>query len=151
MFLFSLLIKPDIILIDHGHFQYNSLILGLILSAFYCLLNRNYYQCCVYFTIALHSKQMAFYYALAFFSGLIGKTMADYKSNKVKIMGQLLKYGMIVLLVSFIIWFPFIVTESAHLVVEAIFPVHRGLYQLKVQNFWCISDVVMKWQEHFSK
>lgn len=32
------LFKPDVILIDHGHFQYNSLILGLILLSFYFLL-----------------------------------------------------------------------------------------------------------------
>lgn len=38
LFLLLLLLKPDVILIDHGHFQYNSLILGLILMAFYCLL-----------------------------------------------------------------------------------------------------------------
>lgn len=28
---------------------------------------------------------------------------------------------------------------------------HRGLYQLKVPNFWCISDVLMKWQTWLSK
>jgi alpha-1,3-glucosyltransferase len=38
IFLLAILIKPDIILIDHGHFQYNSLILGLILLGFYFLL-----------------------------------------------------------------------------------------------------------------
>jgi len=36
--LLTILVKPDIILIDHGHFQYNSLILGLILLGFYFLL-----------------------------------------------------------------------------------------------------------------
>ena len=41
--LLMLLLKPDVILIDHGHFQYNSLILGLILMAFYCLLTKKYY------------------------------------------------------------------------------------------------------------
>ncbi len=113
LILLSLLIKPDIILIDHGHFQYNSLILGLILSAFYCLLNRNYYICCVLFTIAIHSKQMAVYYALAFFAGLIGKVFNDYRMNNVKIIGEILKFGVIVISVSLIIWLPFIITGSA--------------------------------------
>lgn len=31
------------------------------------------------------------------------------------------------------------------------FPVHRGLYQLKVGNFWCITEVLMKWQARFSQ
>jgi hypothetical protein len=29
--------------------------------------------------------------------------------------------------------------------------VHRGLYQLKVPNFWCISDILFKWESLFSK
>ncbi len=111
--LLSLLIKPDIILVDHGHFQYNSLILGLILSAFYCLLNKNYYICCLLFTIAIHSKQMAVYYALAFFAGLIGKVINDYRMNHLKIIGEILKFAIIVITVSLIIWLPFIITGSA--------------------------------------
>jgi alpha-1,3-glucosyltransferase len=141
----SLLLKPDLIAIDHGHFQYNSLIIGLILGAFYCLLNRNYYICCVLFTIAVHSKQMAVYYALAFLAGLIGRVLTDYKTDKIRILKEIIIFAFIVLTVSLIIWLPFILTGSAHYVLEAIFPVHRGLYQLKVQNFWCISDVFMNW------
>lgn len=111
-----ILIKPDIILIDHGHFQYNSLILGLILFGFYFLLEKRYYLSCIAFSIALHAKQMAFYYAFAFLSGLIGSTYMKYKSNKVKVIGELLKYGVIVILVSLIIWLPWILTNTAHLV-----------------------------------
>ncbi len=65
--------KPDLILIDHGHFQYNSLIIGLILGGFHCILTGHYYMCCLLFTIAIHSKQMAVYYALAFLAALVGK------------------------------------------------------------------------------
>ena len=79
------LLKPDLILIDHGHFQYNSLILGLILSAFYLLLNGNYYSCCLFFTIAIGSKQMAFYFSLAFFAALVGVTLRDYRQRTAKI------------------------------------------------------------------
>jgi alpha-1,3-glucosyltransferase len=141
----SLLLKPDLIAIDHGHFQYNCLIVGLILGAFYCLLSRNYYICCVLFTVALHSKQMAVYYALAFLAGLLGRVISEYKGDKLRIAKEIILFGIIVITVSLIIWLPFILTGSAHHVLEAIFPVHRGLYQLKVQNFWCISDVFMNW------
>lgn len=139
------MLKPDIILIDHGHFQYNSLILGLILGAFYCLLTKKYYSCCVLFTIAIHSKQMAVYYALAFFAALIGSLRRDFKGNNTKIFIEIFKFGIIVITLSILIWLPFILTNSANYVVSAIFPIHRGLYQLKVQNFWCISDVIFKW------
>lgn len=72
IFILVFLFKPDVILIDHGHFQYNSLILGLILLSFYCILNKKYYLACLMYTIAIHSKQMAVYYSLAFFTALIG-------------------------------------------------------------------------------
>ena len=42
IFLLILLIKPDAIFIDHGHFQYNDLVIGLILLSFYCLLTERY-------------------------------------------------------------------------------------------------------------
>lgn len=77
--LFIVLIRPDIILIDHGHFQYNSLPTGLISGAFYCLLNSHYYACCFLFTMAIHTKQMSVYYALAFLAGLIGQTYKQYR------------------------------------------------------------------------
>ncbi len=85
MALFFVLIKPDAILIDHGHFQYNSLILGLILYAFYFLINGQFYLCCIFYTISIHAKQMAVYYSLAFFAGLIGVTLRKYRFNRKKV------------------------------------------------------------------
>jgi hypothetical protein len=130
------LLKPDNIIIDHGHFQYNSLILGLILMSIYCLLNQKYYICCILYTIAIHSKQMSIYYSLAFFSALIGLTIKDCKyynnlnynesssstsinNNKRNriILFELVKYGVIVIVLSVIIWIPFILSNSSHLVV----------------------------------
>jgi hypothetical protein len=60
---------------------------------------------------------MSFYYAFAFFAGLIGSTWTNYKTNKVKIIGELLKYGVIVLSLSLLIWLPWILTGTAHLVI----------------------------------
>ena len=75
LFLASLAIvifKPDQILIDHGHFQYNSLMLGLIVLAFYCMITDRTYLCCIVFTLAINCKLMSVYYSLAFFAALIG-------------------------------------------------------------------------------
>ena len=140
------LFKPDAILIDHGHFQYNSLILGLILLSFYFLLQKKYTLVCICYTITIHSKQMAVYYSLAFFAALIGLTIQEHKHNRTKLLIQILKFGLIVLIVSLLVWFPWINSlDSLSSLVSAIFPVHRGLYQLKVPNFWCISDILFKW------
>ena len=146
LLLLLFLIKPDAILIDHGHFQYNSLILGLILLSFYCMLNQQYYLTCLLFTITIHSKQMAVYYSLAFLSALIGLTYQQLKYDRAKFMSELLKYATIVVVVSIAIWAPWMGSlENLKEVLTAIFPVHRGLYQLKVGNFWCITDTVLEW------
>ena len=104
--LLLVLLKPDSILIDHGHFQYNSLILGLILWAFYCLLKEKYYLTCLLYTVAIHSKQMAVYYSLAFLAGLIGVTYQRYRHNRSEMLVELVKYGVIVVTVSMVIWAP---------------------------------------------
>ena len=108
IFLLVVLIKPDAILIDHGHFQYNSLILGLILMSFYCILNKNWYIACFLYTFALHSKQMATYYSLAFFAALIGVTYNSYRYSKPRVITEIIKYGTIVIVVSLLIWLPWL-------------------------------------------
>lgn len=89
---------------------------------------------------------MAVYYALAFFSILVGLAIRSSNYSKRKIAVDLLLFALIVLTVSLIIWAPWIgnLTDLSS-VVTAIFPIHRGLYQLKVPNFWCISDIIFKW------
>jgi alpha-1,3-glucosyltransferase len=108
LFLLVLLIKPDVILIDHGHFQYNSLILGLIALAFYYLLTGRYYLCCLLYTIAIHAKQMAVYYSLAFLAALIGLTVQDNIFRKKYIIIEITKYACIVIAVSLLIWMPWL-------------------------------------------
>lgn len=51
---------------------------------------------------------MAVYYSLAFFAALIGLTIQEHKHNQTKLLIQLLKFGLIVLIVSLLIWFPWI-------------------------------------------
>lgn len=95
---------------------------------------------------------MSVYYSLAFLSALIGLTYQQLKYNKVKVVVELVKYGMIVLLTSLLIWLPWFGTvDNLNSVLTAIFPVHRGLYQLKVGNFWCITDTILMWEKHFTK
>lgn len=108
LLLVTLLIKPDVLLIDHGHFQYNSLILGLTLLAFHCLLNKKYYLVCLLYTVAVHAKQMATYYSLGFLAALLGLTIREYRHNRTKLMVELGKYGLIVVGVSLAIWAPWI-------------------------------------------
>lgn len=67
-------------------------------------------------------------------------------------MGECIYYGVIVVGTTGLLWLPWLGSmDSLKSVLSAIFPIHRGLYQLKVPNFWCISDVIMKWQNWLSK
>lgn len=74
-----LLLLPPFILIDHGHFQYNCVMLGLVLAAYVALINDQRELTCLLFTLALSTKQMALYYALGFFAILLGKALVRSK------------------------------------------------------------------------
>ncbi|KAI9883712.1 MAG: hypothetical protein M1823_004516 [Watsoniomyces obsoletus] len=70
--LVAILMQPSIILIDHGHFQYNTVMLGLMLAALSSFCMERWLWCCVFFVGALGFKQMALYYAPAMFAALLG-------------------------------------------------------------------------------
>jgi ALG6, ALG8 glycosyltransferase family len=61
------LIQPAILWIDHGHFQYNTVALGLSIAAFASMVQGPVFESCVwggfYFVLALNFKQMTLYYA----------------------------------------------------------------------------------------
>lgn len=148
---FLTLIKPDQILIDHGHFQYNSLMLGLILLSLYCMLTDRKHLCCFLFTLAINCKLMSVYFCLGFFAALIGLSYKRHQGQGGKIVWDCFQYAVVVCGTCAILWMPWVSAGRFGDVLTAIFPVHRGLYQLKVPNFWCISDIVLKWQSWLSK
>ncbi|SZF05720.1 unnamed protein product [Blumeria hordei] len=68
----AILLQPGLILIDHVHFQYNTVMLGLVLACMSSILARRLLWGCVFFVLALAFKQMALYYAPAIFAYLLG-------------------------------------------------------------------------------
>lgn len=70
--LVAILMQPSTILIDHAHFQYNTVMLGFVLASMSSLFSDRYMWACVFFVAALCFKQMALYYAPAMFAYLIG-------------------------------------------------------------------------------
>jgi alpha-1,3-glucosyltransferase len=69
----ALLLQPALIFVDHGHFQYNSVMLGFSLAAMTCLLRGHDLTACVCFVAALGFKQMALFYAPAIAAYLAGR------------------------------------------------------------------------------
>ena len=68
----AILMQPATILIDHAHFQYNTVMLGFMVASMSTLLSDRYQWACVFFVFALCFKQMALYYAPSVFAYLVG-------------------------------------------------------------------------------
>ncbi len=68
----AILLQPGLILIDHGHFQYNAVMLGFMLASLSSFYMERWLWCCVFFVAAIGYKQMALYYAPAIFASLLG-------------------------------------------------------------------------------
>jgi alpha-1,3-glucosyltransferase len=66
------LFYPLLVLIDHGHFQYNSISLGLALLAFvWATHEKSILVSTVFFCLALNYKQMELYHAVPIFVYLL--------------------------------------------------------------------------------
>src|SRR3569833_182428 len=70
--LVAILMQPATILIDHVHFQYNTVMLGFVLASMSSMLAERYLWASVFFVGALGFKQMALYYAFSVFAFLLG-------------------------------------------------------------------------------
>lgn len=70
--LLAILMQPATILVDHGHFQYNTVMLGLAVAALECLLAGRALWASIFFVAALGYKQMALYYAPVVFAYMLG-------------------------------------------------------------------------------
>ena len=73
--LVAILMQPGTILIDHVHFQYNTVMLGFVIASMSSMLAGRYLWASVFFVLALGFKQMALYYAFSVFSYLLGSCL----------------------------------------------------------------------------
>ncbi|KAM7265390.1 hypothetical protein ACFE04_003073 [Oxalis oulophora] len=141
-----IVLSPCLMLIDHGHFQYNCISLGLTLAAVAAVLSQKDIFASVLFVCALNHKQMSAYYAPAFFSHLLGKCLK--RKNPVF---EVLKLGVAVLGTFAILWWPYLHSADAISgVLSRLAPFERGIYEDYVANFWCTSSVLIKWKKLFT-
>ena len=136
-----ILSQPALVLIDHGHFQYNSVSLGLALWGIVAVI-KDWDVCgSIAFCLALNYKQMELYHSLPFFFYLLGK--ARKKANPFL---AVTKLGLAVSLTFCVCWIPFVCNGSEGIisVIARIFPVNRGIYEDKVASFWCSLSAAIK-------
>ncbi|TXG70108.1 hypothetical protein EZV62_005043 [Acer yangbiense] len=103
-----LLLSPCLILIDHGHFQYNCISLGLTVGAVAAILSQKELVASVLFTLALNHKQMSAYFAPAFLSHLLGKCLR--RKNPLL---EVSKLGLVVIGTFAVIWWPYLHSSDA--------------------------------------
>src|SRR3569833_80796 len=84
--LVAILMQPATILIDHVHFQYNTVMLGFVLASMSSMLAERYLWASVFFVGALGFKQMALYFAFSVFAFLLGNCVLP-RPNVGRILG----------------------------------------------------------------
>lgn len=89
----AILMQPATILVDHAHFQYNTVMLGLVLASMSSLLAGRVLWASVFFVAALGFKQMALYYAPTIFAYLLGVCLLP-KVNLPRLFGIALITGL---------------------------------------------------------
>ncbi|KIM66625.1 glycosyltransferase family 57 protein [Scleroderma citrinum Foug A] len=147
-----LLFQPALLLTDFGHFQYNSVMLGLTLLALDSFAAGLDVVGAVCFVLSLNFKQMSLYYAPAIGSYLLGKCLF---LGPVKGTQLFIRLAAITLF-SFVILFspflpPFSSFSTFFAAISRIFPFARGLFEDKVANFWCFTNItVLKWKRVFA-
>lgn len=149
--IFLLLFQPGLILIDHGHFQYNCVSLGLTLWGIVGIILNYDVLGSVAFTLALNYKQMELYHALPFFFYLLGKALQhSWQTTILKVV----KLGITVLGTFLVCWSLLLFAgglSSAFDVFHRMFPFNRGLYEDKVANFWCSVSILLKVKQILSQ
>lgn len=73
----AILMQPATLLIDHGHFQYNTVMLGLVVASLASIFAGNLLWSSVFFVAALGFKQMALYYSPIMFAFLLGSCLSS--------------------------------------------------------------------------
>ena len=149
------LVAPAGVLIDHGHFQYNGISLGLVAAAAAAVVSDRDLLGAALFSLALNHKQMSLYYAPAFFAHMLGKCLRrDTRAGRALAIARL---GAVVLGVFAILWAPFALAESPDgvenagvggllAVLRRLAPFQRGIYEDYVSNFYCATNPIFRWK-----
>lgn len=153
-----ILFQPSLMIIDHGHFQYNSVMLGFTLLSIVHLFYENYLLASIFFVCSLGFKQMSLYYSPIIFFYLLSRCY-NHKDTKSSLINRINYLRLMLIAISTIISFTilfgplFIFGDLSNLIqsIHRIFPFQRGLFEDKVANFWCFSNIFIKYRQLFKQ
>lgn len=139
------LLIPSLIIIDNGHFQYNSVMLGLFIGCLRALDTANFIEASILFVGSLLFKQMALYYAPVVFFYILGRCLFPLNIKRLASVGVTVVASILVCLIP---WLTSL--EQLTQVLVRVFPLNRGLWEDKVGNFWCATNTVIKYKTLFT-
>ncbi|XP_056638828.1 dolichyl pyrophosphate Man9GlcNAc2 alpha-1,3-glucosyltransferase [Diorhabda sublineata] len=144
------LLYPGIIIVDHGHFQYNCVSLGFAIFSITFLLKKYDVLASILFCFALNYKQMELYHSLPFFLYLLSSCVPKPGQKSVWGFLKLFKISAVVIITFCVIWLPFLYDFDDFIqVVHRQFPFARGVFEDKVSNVWCALNVIFKFKKTF--
>ncbi|CAD6193951.1 unnamed protein product [Caenorhabditis auriculariae] len=140
-----IVVYPAMISVDNGHFQYNSISLGLFLWSVFCLITQRLYAGSVLFVLALNYKQMELYHSLPVFIFILSRSIRKPLFGRIlETISSIAKVGGVVITVFGLLWAPFFWTNTTRDVLLRIFPFNRGIYEDKVASVWCAFSFILK-------
>lgn len=143
------LLYPAQILIDHGHYQYNCVFMGLVLWSIIFMNKGKQASSALFFTLALNYKQMSLYYSLPFFwyiASLNLRVKPLWKGLR-----NIVLIGFIVVSTTALLFLPFLSSKESLLqVIHRIFPFYRGVFEDKVANIWFSLSILYKYRNFYT-
>ncbi|CCH42702.1 alpha-1,3-glucosyltransferase [Wickerhamomyces ciferrii] len=148
-----ILFQPSLMVIDHGHFQYNSVMLGFTLLSIVHLFYENYLFASIFFVCSLGFKQMSLYYSPIIFFYLLSRCFNHTDSNLPWIQRinflRLILIGITTILSFVVLFGPLVLFGDFQNLLQSInriFPFDRGIFEDKVANFWCFGNIFIKFR-----
>lgn len=139
-----LLSLPALLLIDHGHFQYNNVSLGLFVASVAAMGCDRHAAGAVLFCLSVYFKQMSLYYAPAVAVYLLSVMVERYRLGGAPAMLSFaMRIALSIVGITYVIFLPWLPYDMEH-VMQRLFPFARGLFEDKVANFWCTLSLFVK-------
>lgn len=162
MFSSVILYLPSLNLIDHGHFQFNTVMLGLFLFSLLELIEGHLILASIWFMLCINFKQMGLYYAPFIFTYILASLFTRKKTVLLTIFSfnitKLILVGLTVIITQLVVLSPFLLgktplykkLESLQQILVRVFPFQRGLFEDKVSNLWSVTNLFIKYKSIFS-
>lgn len=147
----AILFQPALMLVDHGHFQYNCVMLGFTVYAINNLMDEFYAPAAACFVLSICFKQMSLYYSPIFFAYLLGRCVFRTGIR----FPRFLSISIATVSTFLVMYIPLYIKggglQNVLQSIHRIFPFARGIFEDKVANFWCVTNIFVKYKVLFTQ